>query len=210
MRSRNNPNAHVELNYYDRYISSKEKLQELIKNENKIINIEIGMGKGEFISNLAYLNPDVMYIGIELSQTVLALAIKKIKRFEEEKNATLKNLYLMSFDASDLCEMFDNNQINKIYLNFSDPWPKKRHEKRRLTHENFLKLYKKVLIKDGVIEFKTDNRSLFEFSICSVNNFGLKIHEVYLDLHKTEVFNILTEYEQKFFEKGPIYKMILS
>lgn len=210
MRTRNNPNANEDLLKYEKYIENKEKLQQILKNNKNPINIEIGMGKGDFISRLSHENPDNIYIGIEISKTVLALAAKKINRYEEENNVKLQNLFLMSFDASDICELFEDDQIDKIYLNFSDPWPKKKHEKRRLTHEDFLKLYKKILKKDGIIEIKTDNRGLFEFSICSVNNFGFKIDEIYLDLHKVDIYNIMTEYEMKFCEKGPIYKMKLS
>ena len=116
----------------------------------------------------------------------------------------------MSFDAIDIASFFQEHQIEKIYLNFSDPWPKKKHAKRRLTNEKILEEYKKVLKKNGRIEFKTDNRGLFEYSLVSMQNFGLKFIEVYLDLHKTDVFNIETEYEKKFSPFGPIYKIIVE
>ena len=166
------------------------------------------MGKGDFISNMAKLNPDNVYIGIELSPQVLALAIKKLNRFEEENGLSLKNLYFMSFDALKLLDYFSENQVDVLYLNFSDPWPKKRHTKRRLTYKDFLENYKKVLKKDGIIEFKTDNRGLFEYSLVSMQNFGMEFIDVYLDLHKTEVFNVETEYEKKFSPFGPIYKLV--
>lgn len=207
MRMRNNSNAENELLSCRKYLSTKELLQEKIINKEKI-NIEIGMGKGDFISKLAHDNPDITYIGVELCKSVLALAIKKIERYEQENNVELTNLYLMSFDAIEIEQFFNANQLDIIYLNFSDPWPKYKHRKRRLTHENFLKEYIKVLKKDGYIRVKTDNIKLFEFTIVSMNNFGFKYEEVYLNLHSTNVPNIMTEYERKFCEKGPIYMLV--
>lgn len=207
MRTRYNPQANDIIESFDRYIKEREKLQDILNTDKKIC-IEIGMGKGDFISNMAKLNPDNVYIGIELSSQVLALAIKKLNRFEEENGISLKNLYFMSFDALKLLDYFSENQVDVLYLNFSDPWPKKRHTKRRLTYKDFLENYKKVLKKDGIIEFKTDNRGLFEYSLVSMQNFGMEFIEVYLDLHKTEVFNVETEYEKKFSPFGPIYKLV--
>ncbi len=207
MRTRYNPQANDIIENFDRFIKDREKLQGILNTDKKIC-IEIGMGKGDFISNMAKLNPDNVYIGIELSPQVLALAIKKLNRFEEENGLSLKNLYFMSFDALKLLDYFSENQVDVLYLNFSDPWPKKRHTKRRLTYKDFLENYKKVLKKDGIIEFKTDNRELFEYSLVSMQNFGMEFIEVYLDLHKTEVFNVETEYEKKFSPFGPIYKLV--
>lgn len=207
MRIRNNNNANNDLNEYNKYINTKEELQEILKG-GKNINVEIGMGKGEFIANMANLNPDKIYIGVEVCKPVLALAVKKIIRYEKENNVNLDNLYIMSFDAIKINEMFEDNQIDTIYLNFSDPWPKSKHAKRRLTYETFLKEYTKVLKKDGYIRFKTDNIKLFEFSLVSMSNFGFHFEEVYLNLHNTDVDNILTEYEKKFCEKGPIYMLV--
>lgn len=207
MRTRYNPQANDIIENFDRFIKDREELQGILNTDKKIC-IEIGMGKGDFISNIAKLNPDNVYIGIELSPQVLALAIKKLNRFEEENGISLKNLYFMSFDALKLLDYFSENQVDVLYLNFSDPWPKKRHTKRRLTYKDFLGNYKKVLKKDGIIEFKTDNRGLFEYSLVSMQNFGMEFIEVYLDLHKTEVFNVETEYEKKFSPFGPIYKLI--
>lgn len=207
MRTRYNPQANDIIENFDRFIKDREKLQGILNTDKKIC-IEIGMGKGDFISNMAKLNPDNVYIGIELSPQVLALAIKKLNRFEEENGIALKNLYFMSFDALKLLDYFSENQVDVLYLNFSDPWPKKRHTKRRLTYKDFLENYKKVLKKDGIIEFKTDNRGLFEYSLVSMQNFGMEFIDVYLDLHKTEVFNVETEYEKKFSPFGPIYKLV--
>lgn len=207
MRTRYNPQANDIIENFDRFIKDREKLQGILNTDKKIC-IEIGMGKGDFISNMAKLNPDNVYIGIELSPQVLALAIKKLNSFEEENGLSLKNLYFMSFDALKLLDYFSENQVDVLYLNFSDPWPKKRHTKRRLTYKDFLENYKKVLKKDGIIEFKTDNRGLFEYSLVSMQNFGMEFIDVYLDLHKTEVFNVETEYEKKFSPFGPIYKLV--
>lgn len=213
MRVRNNPNAQEELLGYSKYIDRKEKLQEILdleENKNKKKYIEIGMGKGTFISQKAKNDPNNIYIGIEVCLPILALAIKRIKNFEEENNTNLNNLYLISFDAATISEVFKENQIEKIYLNFSDPWPKKKHEKRRLTYKSFLEEYKKILKENEFIEFKTDNRLLFEYSLVSMQNFGLEFIEVYLDLHKTNIENIMTEYEEKFSAKGPIYKLVVK
>lgn len=213
MRTRNNPNAKNELLAEKRFIQDKDMLQEVLskkENKGKKIYLEIGMGKGDFISGLASLDLDNIYIGVEISMSVLATAIKKIKAYEEEKNIKLDNLYFMSFDAIKLEEYFEKGQVEKLYLNFSDPWPKKKHAKRRLTYKDFLEKYKNVLKENGVIEFKTDNRLLFEFSLVSMQNFGMTFTEVYLDLHKTDIFNIVTEYENKFSVYGPIYKLVAN
>lgn len=211
MRVRFNPKADEELLNEKKYIEKAEKLQEILsrkENENKKIYLEIGMGKGDFISKLSSQDKDNIYIGVEVSRPVLALAVKKINRYESENNTILDNLYLMSFDAKILSEVFKENQVEKLYLNFSDPWPKKKHTKRRLTYKDFLEEYKKVLKEQGIIEFKTDNRILFEYSLVSMQNFGMEFLEVYLDLHKTDIPNIVTEYEEKFSPKGPIYKLV--
>ena len=210
MRARFNPKAIEELNAFDRFIKQKEEIQKIITdNKDKKIFLEIGMGKGDFITQMATLDRDNIYIGVEVSPPILALAVKKLKRYEEE-NGRIDNIYFMSFDAITIAEVFEENQIEKIYLNFSDPWPKKKHAKRRLTNEKFLKEYEKVLKKNGQIEFKTDNRGLFEYSLVSLQNYGLKFNEVYLDLHKTDIFNVETEYEKKFSPYGPIYKIVVE
>lgn len=210
MRARFNPKAIEELNAFDRFIKQKEEIQKIITdNKDKKIFLEIGMGKGDFITQMATLDRENIYIGVEVSPPILALAVKKLKRYEEE-NGRIDNIYFMSFDAITIAEVFEENQIEKIYLNFSDPWPKKKHAKRRLTNEKFLKEYEKVLKKNGQIEFKTDNRGLFEYSLVSLQNYGLKFNEVYLDLHKTDIFNVETEYEKKFSPYGPIYKIVVE
>ena len=209
MRIRNNSNADNELKSCIKYLQTKEELNEILsKFKNKKINLEIGMGKGQFIINSAFQNKDEIFIGVEICKSVLALAVKKIARFEKENDITLDNLYIMSFDAKELNEYFEDDTIDNFFLNFSDPWPKSRHEKRRLTYKDFLANYKKVLKDECMLNFKTDNRGLFEYSLVSMNNFNMKFKEVYLDLHKTDIPNIMTEYEQKFSKNGPIYKIV--
>ena len=139
--------------------------------------------------------------------SVLAAAINKIN-----KNQSLPNLKLMHFDAIELENVFENGEIDHLFLNFSDPWPKKRHAKRRLTSSAFLDVYRRLLKKDGVIEFKTDNRGLFEYSLQSVTENNYHLDYVSLDLHNSPEAgdNIMTEYERKFSVNGPIYKMIIS
>lgn len=209
MRARFNKNAQTEIENFDRYIASAEELQEIIKNnKDKKIYLEVGMGKGDFITGMSLLDKENIYIGVELCIPVLCLAIKKLNRYETEHNIKIDNLYFMSFDAIKLSEYFKTNQVEKLFLNFSDPWPKKKHTKRRLTYHAFLEQFKNVLRKNGIIEFKTDNRGLFEYSLVSMQNFGMTFLEVYLDLHKTDIFNVETEYEKKFSPNGPIYKLV--
>ena len=209
MRARFNKTAKDDIESFDRYIKSREKLQENnFQNENKKIFLEVGMGKGDFITGMARLNKENIFIGVEVCIPVLALAIKKLKRYEDENNVRFDNIYFMSFDAINLNDYFKKGQVEKVYLNFSDPWPKKRHTKRRLTYSKFLNEFKYVLIKNGILEFKTDNRGLFEYSLVSMQNFGMTFLEVYLDLHKETIFNVETEYEKKFSKNGPIYKLV--
>ena len=174
---------------------------------NQPLYIEIGMGKGDFIYQNALKHPENNYIGIEKFPSVLAAAINKIN-----KNQSLPNLKLMHFDAIELENVFENGEIDHLFLNFSDPCPKKRHAKRRLTSSAFLDVYRRLLKKDGVIEFKTDNRGLFEYSLQSVTENNYHLDYVSLDLHNSPEANdnIMTEYERKFSVNGPIYKMIIS
>lgn len=158
---------------------------------NHPIYVEIGMGKGDFIYQNAKNNPEINYIGIEKFDTILSIAIKKI-------NDELPNLRFIRLDAFEIDEVF-NREISKIFLNFSDPWPKKRHAKRRLTSSVFLSKYDKIFVKDKIIEMKTDNRHLFEYSLVSLNENDYKIEEISLDLHQDDYpNNIESEYERKF------------
>ena len=169
----------------------KGKWHEIFKNDNPIY-IEIGMGKGDFILQNAINYPNINFIGIEKFDSIMALAIKKI-----EQN-TINNLKLIRMDALNIDEVFDK-EVSKIFLNFSDPWPKKRHAKRRLTSDVFLSKYDSVFKDEHIIEMKTDNQNLFEYSLISFNENGYKINEISLDLHNGDKEdNIMTEYEMKF------------
>lgn len=182
------------------------KWQELFGNDHPI-HIEIGMGKGQFLMELARRNPDINYLGMERYSSVLLRALQKM---EEEP---LPNLYFLCEDAAELPEMFANGELNRIYLNFSDPWPKDRHAKRRLTSPVFLEVYDKILKPDGLLEFKTDNRGLFEYSLESIPASGWNILASTFDLHHSDMAqgNVMTEYETKFASEGkPICKLIAS
>lgn len=180
--------------------ANKGKWQKLFNND-KPIHIEIGSGKGIFIHTLASLNPDINYIAIEKYDSILL----RLKEKLDEK--PLANIKLVIMDATTLNDVFAPKEVDKIYLNFSDPWPKKHHAKRRLTSPSFLKMYDDILKEDGIIVFKTDNRGLFEYSLESFNNYGYVMYDISLDLHNDERYpdNIKTEYEAKWEDKGPIY-----
>ena len=161
-------------------------------NNNNPIYIEIGMGKGNFIIENAKQYPNINFIGIEKFDSILALALKKMDELE------LPNLKVIRMDAFEIDKVF-NHEISKVFLNFSDPWPKKRHTNRRLTSSVFLNKYENLFVAEKVIEMKTDNQSLFEYSLCSFNENNYKINEISLDLHNSlKEDNIMTEYEKKF------------
>ncbi|MFC3212575.1 tRNA (guanosine(46)-N7)-methyltransferase TrmB [Planomicrobium okeanokoites] len=182
----------------------KGKWKEEFGNSNPL-HIEAGSGKGRFITGMAIANPDINYIGIELFDSVIVTALQTTL---EQENG-IPNLRLLRVNAQEMESFFEKNEVDRLYLNFSDPWPKTRHAKRRLTHESFLKLYETVLLKNGEIHFKTDNRGLFEYSLTSISEYGMLLKDVSLDLHANEPeWNIMTEYEEKFMKKGqPIYRM---
>lgn len=176
----------------------KGKWSTVFGNENPV-HIEIGMGKGQFIMTLAEENPDINYIGIEKYSSVLVRAIEK----QEEKD--LPNLFFIRMDAENIADVFAAGEVGRIYLNFSDPWPKDRHAKRRLTSLQFLERYEKILDREGHVIFKTDNRDLFDFSLEQVREAShwTLLNYTY-DLHHSEYVadNIMTEYETRFVEKG--------
>lgn len=182
---------------------------DLIFGNHQPIHIEIGMGKGQFLLTLAKQNPDINYIGIERYSSVLYRALEKI---DSEEFCELKNVRFICMDAMEIPEVFELGEVEKIYLNFSDPWPKKRHARRRLTSTCFLEQYDKILTKEGVVEFKTDNRPLFEFSLEQVQEAGWELVASTFDLHHDEemnVGNVMTEYEEKFSGMGnPIHKLV--
>lgn len=185
----------------------KGKVREYFSNDNPI-RIEIGMGKGQFIYELARLNPNVNYVGIEKYSSVLIRAIQKM---EEEP---LDNLIFIRMDAEEITDVFEKGEVDRIYLNFSDPWPKDRHAKRRLESRQFLARYKEILKSEGLIEFKTDNNDLFEFALEEINEEDWILVASTRDLHadaKLNEGNIMTEYEAKFSAAGnPINKYILQ
>ena len=177
----------------------KGKWNTYFKNDNPIY-IEIGMGKGKFIMQHAMNNPNINYIGIEKFSSVLIRAIEKKESCEQELN----NLVFLRFDAEYIEEIFDKNEISRIYLNFSDPWPKDRHAKRRLTSKEFFARYNNILSQEGKVIFKTDNKPLFDFSLEQVEEAKWSLVNKTYDLHNSEFVdgNIMTEYEEKFVNEG--------
>ena len=172
------------------------------------IHVEIGMGKGRFIREMAKLNPDIYYLGIERYESVIQKAIER-KEKDEEAGIISNNINFVCMDAEKLADVFSPGEVDKIYLNFSDPWPKARHEHRRLTSPRFMKIYDEVLAKDGTIEFKTDNEALFDYSLESIPASNWELIYVTRDLHSEDVPNVMTEYEEKFSSMGnPIFKLI--
>lgn len=187
------------------------KWKDIFGNGNPV-RAEIGMGKGRFIMDMARLHPDINFIGIEKYSSVLLRAIQKMEAIEAD-GGKLPNVRFIRMDAEDITEVFGKEELDRIYLNFSDPWPKDRHAKRRLPSRQFLERYDKILKKDGVIEFKTDNRELFDFAVEELEPAGWRIKELTYDLHADERLNegnVMTEYEERFSSKGnPICKYIV-
>lgn len=169
------------------------------------IHLEVGMGKGQFIIEMAKRHPEINFIGLEIEKTIAAIALKK------ELPENLPNLQFICANGAELADFFEDHSIARMYLNFSDPWPKKRHTKRRLTYHTFLQSYEKILQPSGAIELKTDNMGFFEFSVVSMNNYGMKFDGLWLDLHNSSENkeNVETEYEHRFSEElgQPIYKL---
>lgn len=207
MRVRNRPGAAEMLAAHPNFVISdptlwKGKWNELFENDHPI-HIEIGMGKGQFITGMAKAHPEINYIGVEMQVSVVSIALDKL--IEQP----LPNLKLLHVDGSALTEYFADSEVDQIYLNFSDPWPKKRHEKRRLTYKTFLAVDEQILRPNGEIHFKTDNKGLFEYSLASFSQYGMILKQVWLDLHQSQFEgNIMTEYEEKFSSKGQrIYRV---
>lgn len=208
MRLRNIKGSREEIAVNEYVVHEPEKLKGNWKNffeNNNPIHVEIGMGKGKFICQLALENPDINYIGIEKYSSVLIRAIEKRKQLE------LNNLMFIRFDADYINDIFEKDEINRIYLNFSDPWPKDRHAKRRLTSKEFFARYNNFLVKEGEVIFKTDNKDLFTFSLEQVEEAGWKLKNHTFDLHHSEYMegNVMTEYEEKFSAIGnPIHRLV--
>lgn len=203
MRVRNRKGATELLEEHPQYVilnpaDAKGRWQEIFGNDHPI-HVEVGSGKGAFVSGMAKANPEINYIGIDIQKSVLSYALDKVLATD------VPNIKLLWVDGSDLTDYFEDGEIDRLYLNFSDPWPKKRHEKRRLTYQSFLATYQQILPKNGEIHFKTDNRGLFEYSLVSFSQYGMKLKGVWLDLHASDFEdNVLTEYEQKFANKGQV------
>ena len=171
------------------------------------IRIEVGMGKGKFITTLAQMNPGINYVGIERADSVLYRALQK------QQELQIPNLVLLLLNADELALVFAPGEIDRIYLNFSDPWPKDRHSMRRLTSQRYFNIYRQILKKDGCIEFKTDNRGLFDYSLESAPASGWSVSEMTYDLHNSEdvADNVMTEYEERFSAEGnPIMKAVFT
>ncbi|MBF1707970.1 MAG: tRNA (guanosine(46)-N7)-methyltransferase TrmB [Streptococcus sanguinis] len=203
MRVRNRKGATELLEAHPQYVilnpaDAKGRWQEIFGNDHPI-HVEVGSGKGAFVSGMAKANPEINYIGIDIQKSVLSYALDKVLATD------VPNIKLLWVDGSDLTDYFEDGEIDRLYLNFSDPWPKKRHEKRRLTYQSFLATYQQILPENGEIHFKTDNRGLFEYSLVSFSQYGMKLKGVWLDLHASDFKdNVLTEYEQKFANKGQV------
>lgn len=213
MRLRNIPGAGDVIEASEYAIKNPEKNKGNWKKEfvnDAPLYIEIGMGKGRFIIDNAIKYPQINFIGIERYSSVLLRALQKL----DELEVIPKNLKFICMDAKEIADVFDEGEVDKIYLNFSDPWPKDRHAKRRLPSKEFLARFDKVLKKDGTIEFKTDNRGLFDFALEELEPAGWKLVEKTYDLHNDEKMNkdnIMTEYEEKFSSIGnPICKYIIE
>ncbi|MDR7000515.1 tRNA (guanosine(46)-N7)-methyltransferase TrmB [Neobacillus niacini] len=201
MRLRNKPWAREKIEQHPQYIvpnpeDFKGRWNEAFA-KSQPLHIEIGTGKGRFVTEMAKAHPDINYMGIEVYDSVIVAALDRLIE------ADLPNLKLLNVNAAELEKYFTKNDVSRVYLNFSDPWPKVRHEKRRLTYSDFLKKYEDILVDGGEIHFKTDNQGLFEFSLMSFSQYGLLLKYLSLDLHNSDYEgNIMTEYEQKFSEKG--------
>ena len=208
MRLRNVPGARETIIENQFSIQQPEQMKgkwaEVFQNDHPI-HIEVGMGKGQFIIEMARRNPEVNYIGIEKYSSVLVRAVEKLEDFEQD------NLRLIRMDAENIEEVFDKDEVDRIYLNFSDPWPKDRHAKRRLTSTRFLERYNNILTPEGRVMFKTDNKDLFDFSLGQVEEAGWILENHTYDLHHSEYNegNVMTEYEEKFSAKGnPICRLV--
>lgn len=212
MRLRNIPGAEEVVENSPLVIHNPEEQRgawkEVFRNGNPI-HIEVGMGKGQFITEMALRNPHINYVGIERYTSVLLRALQKREKLEE-----IPNLYYLCIDARELPQIFAPGEVERIYLNFSDPWPKDRHAKRRLPSREFLARYRQILPENGSVEFKTDNKGLFTFALEEAEAAGWRLDVCTFDLHSDAELmkgNVMTEYEEKFSGLGnPIHKMIIT
>ena len=196
MRLRKKPHTDEKLQNFEDFVIRGD-VQPIQKDSARELHVELGTGKGEFITQIAERNPQINFIGLEVEATCVLAAARKVR----EKN--LSNVKLIVFDVSNIAEIFSAREVDRLYINFCDPWPKKRHAKRRLTNIKFLELYKKILKVGGEIFFKTDNRGLFDYSLEQFAEAGFEVRDVTNDLHADEPSeNIRTEYENKFSAAG--------
>jgi tRNA (guanine-N7-)-methyltransferase len=201
MRLRHKPWAQEKINDHPQFVIANPEMHKgnwaEVFGKQQPLHIEIGSGKGRFITEMAKANPHINYIGIEVYKSVIVDALDNVIE------ADIPNVKLLNVNANDLEKYFAKNDVDQVYLNFSDPWPKTRHEKRRLTYKSYLQIYQNILKDKGEIHFKTDNQGLFEYSLKSFSSYGLLLKYISLDLHNSEFEgNIMTEYEQKFSSKG--------
>ncbi len=208
MRLRNIPGAREMVASNDRCIdpgSAVEGQWNTVFGRRAPLFIEIGMGKGRFIIDMALKHPEADFVGIERYESVMVKALRKLDRLEKSGEEVPGNLRFLCADAASIRDFFSEREVDRIYLNFSDPWPKERHAKRRLVHRGFLRLFSKILKDDGRIEFKTDNVQLFDFALSELESAGWKTVFSTYDLHSDPEAlkdNIMTEYEEKFSSKG--------
>lgn len=212
MRLRNIPRAEGTIQAHHSVVKRPEDQKgcwKLVFGNSRPIRVEIGMGKGNFILNMAKAHPEINFIGIERYTSVLLRAVEKI---DTEEFRELTNVRFICMDARLIGDVFSQGEVERIYLNFSDPWPKARHARRRLTSTEFLERYEQVLEPGGKVEFKTDNTELFKFSLEQIQEAGWHLDAFTYDLHHNQKMNegnIMTEYEEKFSSKGnPINKLI--
>ncbi|MBQ6004621.1 MAG: tRNA (guanosine(46)-N7)-methyltransferase TrmB [Selenomonadaceae bacterium] len=196
MRLRKKPHTDEKLQNFADFVTRGD-VEPIQKDSARELHVELGTGKGEFITQIAERYPQINFIGLEVEATCVLAAARKVR----EKN--LSNVRLIVFDVENITEIFSEHEVDRLYINFCDPWPKKRHAKRRLTNEKFLERYKKILKVGGEIYFKTDNRGLFDYSLEQFALTGFEVRDVTFDLHANEPpENVRTEYENKFSEQG--------
>lgn len=196
MRLRKKPHTDEKLKQFEDFVTVGE-VAPVQKDLARELHVELGTGMGDFIAQIAERNPQINFIGLEVEKTCVLSAARKVR----EKN--LGNVRLIVFDVENISELFGEHEVDRLYINFCDPWPKKRHAKRRLTHVRFLEMYRKILKPSGEIYFKTDNRALFDFSLEQFALVGLSVRDVTNDLHANEPpDNIRTAYENKFSAAG--------
>lgn len=213
MRLRNIPRAEGTIRAHRTVIKRPEDQKgcwsQVFQNRNPIY-IEIGTGKGNFLLNMAKQNPDINFIGIERYTSVLLRAVEK---YDTEDFRDLENVRFVCMDARNVADVFAEGEVSRIYLNFSDPWPKARHAKRRLTSTEFLERYEMILCDKGTLEFKTDNTQLFNFSLDQIREAGWTLIAFTYDLHHNEAMNqgnVMTEYEEKFSGRGNLINKLIA